>query len=85
MKEFMINSIRERWGIRESKIFNELMGFCQAQREGSLCRHSKKHEIFIELQNFSASVGVSSLWWNLERNEAKETDRKGIKSFLDLN
>lgn len=39
----------------------------------------------MELQNFSAAVGVSSLWWNLERNEAEETDRKGIKSFLDLN
>lgn len=35
----------------------------------------------MELQKFSVVVGVLSLQGNLERDEIKEVDRKGMKVF----
>lgn len=49
---------------------------------GSLCRHAKKHEIYMEPQRLSAATALSNLQKYLERNKAKEADRKGIKVFL---
>lgn len=35
--------------------------------------------MFMEPQKFSVAAGVSSLQGNLERDETKEADRKGMK------
>ena len=37
--------------------------------------------MFMEPQKFSVAAGVSSLQGNLERDETKEADRKGMKVF----
>lgn len=79
----MIDSIREGLGVRKSRVFNEPMGIIfQAHKVGSLCRHAKKHEIYMEPQRLSAATALSNLQEYLERNKAKEADRKGIKVFL---